>query len=99
MILLAAMLAASANYDAAIIAEAKTSIANELLDPQAAQFRGIHVVPGANGGRKVCGEVNGKNSYGGYVGFRGFAYEGAYHTGAIKNPDEITIYETMAKGC
>jgi hypothetical protein len=46
-------------------------VRNQLKDPGSAQFRNVRVVPYKNG-RVVCGEVNGKNSYGGYVGFTPF---------------------------
>ena len=43
-----------------------------LKDPTSAQFRNVRVLPHVSG-KIVCGEINGKNSYGGYVGFRPFA--------------------------
>ncbi|WP_208348649.1 hypothetical protein [Pseudaestuariivita rosea] len=39
-------------------------------DPAAAQFRNERVYRMATGGTVVCGEVNGKNSFGAYVGFK-----------------------------
>lgn len=51
----------------------KSSITNDFLDPDSAQFRNIRAVEVslANGSkeRRVCGEVNGKNSAGGYTGY------------------------------
>lgn len=49
--------------------EAKQAVAAEMRDPDAAQFRSIW--SSSNG---VCGEVNGKNAFGAYVGFRPFIY-------------------------
>jgi len=49
----------------------KHLVADSLKDPGSAQFRNVRFVkygPGA----VICGEVNGKNSYGGYVGFKRF---------------------------
>ncbi len=54
-----------------LIAKAQQTIANQLKDPAAAQFRNVNVKDYA-GGVLVCGEVNGKNSYGAYVGFKRF---------------------------
>lgn len=48
-------------------AEAKKLVANGLRDPASAQFREVRRV-----GDAVCGEVNGKNAYGAYAGFRHF---------------------------
>lgn len=49
--------------------KAKEAVSNSLKDPGSAQFRNVRIGRGS----VVCGDVNGKNSYGGYVGFRPFA--------------------------
>lgn len=49
------------------VSDAKKLVARDLKDPASAQFRDVH----ANG-PAVCGEINSKNSYGAYVGFRRF---------------------------
>jgi hypothetical protein len=52
------------------------SVAYDLYDPSSAQFRNIQVAdntyPDGHTVRGVCGEINGKNRLGGYVGFTGF---------------------------
>jgi hypothetical protein len=58
---------------------AEAEIAHEMLDPGAAQFRNVRIVTTPSTAVTVlhtvqphvivCGEVNGKNSFGGYVGF------------------------------
>ena len=50
---------------------AKEAAVRDLVDPESAQFRDIEVVA-YNNGYVVCGEINGKNRMGGYVGFRPF---------------------------
>jgi hypothetical protein len=45
------------------------AVRQNLLDPSSAQFRNVRQMP--NGA--VCGEINGKNRMGGYVGFQPFA--------------------------
>lgn len=50
-------------------AEFKAQVVNQLKDPDSAQFRNLRVV---SGGAALCGEVNAKNSYGGYTGFKSF---------------------------
>jgi hypothetical protein len=53
-----------------------------LKDPSSAQFEQIRLVDYQDG-KVVCGEVNAKNSYGGYVGFRPF----------VAGPIGATFYE------
>ena len=59
---------------ASLVAKAKTEIAKGLKDPDSAKFRNIGVYKSTTGkgGVSVCGEINAKNSYGAYNGFRGF---------------------------
>lgn len=49
-------------------AKGRAAVLDLLKDPGSAQFRKTYV-----NGQYFCGEVNAKNSYGGYVGFRRFA--------------------------
>lgn len=52
------------------------SVTEEFKDPGSAQFRKVVLVDGANAKTKgegiYCGEVNAKNSYGAYAGFKPF---------------------------
>lgn len=48
------------------IDKGRAAAAFQLKDPGSAQFRGDYIT--ATG--SVCGEINGKNSYGGYAGFK-----------------------------
>ena len=58
------------------IAQIKETITYDFLDPESARFRDIRAVDvkRSNGKtiRRVCGEVNGKNQYGGYTGYSMF---------------------------
>lgn len=45
-------------------------IANRMKDPTSVQFRGVRTYNLSDGGRFICGEVNAKNSFGAYVGYR-----------------------------
>lgn len=47
----------------------KKAMASELRDPSSAQFRNIR-----EGAETACGEVNAKNAFGAYTGFREFTY-------------------------
>lgn len=56
--------------------EIKKEVTRDFLDPESARFRDIRAVDVtlANGKheKRVCGEVNGKNAMGGYVGYSMF---------------------------
>lgn len=56
----------------AIIATAQEAVANELRDPDSAQFKNVTVGPLYN---TVCGQVSGKNAYGGYAQPIRFTYQ------------------------
>lgn len=62
-----------------IIAQAKVVVADKLSAPDAARFREVTAIReeadqarGSLARWTVCGEVNGKNLHGGYVGYRPF---------------------------
>ena len=60
----------------AVSSFAEQRVADELKDPSSAQFRKVKHFPNGNS----CGEVNAKNSYGGYVGFKSYmVYDGHVH--------------------
>lgn len=54
------------------IALAKAKITDEFKDPSSVQWRNVVVSTRDGGSLALCGELNGKNSYGAYVGFRRF---------------------------
>lgn len=68
----------------ALIAGAKRCVVHELRDPSSAQFRAISVYPGA-----ICGEINQKNGFGGYVGFRKFSFSRGDGRVVIDEPFEL----------
>ncbi len=79
-IIIAALLAGCESGD---IKKAKETVANELRDPESAQFRNISKTKKNEFGVvTVCGEVNGKNAYGGYVGYQRF----------VNNPPSDRVY-------
>ena len=55
----------------AIIQRVKAS----LRDPDSAEFRNLAAYNDARLGKVICGEVNAKNAYGGYVGYLAFIYK------------------------
>lgn len=46
---------------------AKLNYSNDLKDPASAQFKNLKVLPDGN---SICIEINAKNSYGAYTGFK-----------------------------
>jgi len=50
---------------------AQSKVTSELIDPASAQFREV-----TDFGSHVCGEVNARNSFGGYTGFVRFYVKG-----------------------
>jgi len=67
-----------------VIEKGKKAIADTLKDPASTQFRNVRLVQYLDGA-VICGELNGKNSYGGYVGFRDFV--GGTNTGTMRDID------------
>lgn len=51
------------------------AVADRLRDPEAARFRNVQGVTYGSDHRAICGEFNGKNAYGGYIGFAPFYAE------------------------
>lgn len=57
------------------ITAAKKAVIEQLKDPNSAEFKNVgKYVATISGKPMVCGQVNAKNSMGGYVGFRRFAF-------------------------
>lgn len=65
------------------VGQAKKLVAHDLKDPSSAQFREIQKT-----GRGICGEVNAKNSYGAYVGFKHFIVDGSSVSMEPETPSE-----------
>ncbi|MBK1968875.1 hypothetical protein JIX59_05950 [Brevundimonas diminuta] len=51
---------------------ARQAVTNKLRDPSSAQFRNVRRIAHSNGSTMFCGEVNGRNAYGGMSGFQRF---------------------------
>ena len=69
---------------------AKSHIAGLLLDPSSASFKNILVGDGC-----VIGDVNGKNLYGGYVGFRRFYYNQKLNLGKLDPSNGDSLGDAM----
>ncbi|MCU4582839.1 hypothetical protein KTJ32_17730 [Acinetobacter gyllenbergii] len=84
-----------------LIQNAKQSIRESIKDPRSAQFQHIRVVKNLRGETAVCGEVNAKNAFGGYVGFTPFMYVdgGSYLASGDKDYQEDFYYVYILSGC
>ena len=59
--------------DSGFVRDAKVRVAAKLRDPESAQFREVREIKKSETREAaICGEVNAKNGYGGYVGFKKF---------------------------
>ncbi len=68
---------------------AQIKVKEILKDPESAQFKDVN---GYARSRVACGEVNSKNSYGGYVGFRKFSF---YEGRAYIDKNELDDYNNF----
>ena len=69
----AMMFGCSPDPNRAVIAKAEQSVKQDLKDPDSAEFSD-ETVKGDPDTGTVCGRVNAKNSFGGYVGYRKFYF-------------------------
>lgn len=72
---LAASSTAPADAERAGIERAQSLIAVKLKDPEAARFKDVEFNPETG---VACGQVNTKNSFGGYVGYQDFIVKGDF---------------------
>lgn len=87
-----------ANPEAALIARGQAEAKALLKDPESARFRNVHIGIDILGNKKVCGEINAKNAFGGYTGFTPFVFHGraAILSGT---PQDQLDYFSIAGGC
>jgi hypothetical protein len=71
----------------------KAKVVAGLKDPESAQFQGLQLVWT---GRALCGQVNAKNSYGGYAGAKAFVADanGVYWAGDGSSRNDIGRMES-----
>jgi hypothetical protein len=79
------------------IIEARRMLKNSSKDADSLQFRGEFNSVYGSGSEVVCGEVNGKNSFGGYSGFKQFIVQG--RTSMVNNQDEKSFDSAWSKFC
>ncbi|MGE2346598.1 hypothetical protein [Enterobacter asburiae] len=79
---------------------AKSLIRDVMKDPESTQFKSVRTVKNSLGENYVCGEVNSKNSYGGYVGFKPFAYKSGKYVidGSYTSADDLEFFSISSCG-
>jgi hypothetical protein len=79
---------------------AEKAVRGMLKDPDSAEFRNLRVVdkPSVQEG-VVCGEVNAKNSYGGYNGFKEFAFNPNSGAVTIVGDEGTVSDDTVMRMC
>jgi len=77
---------------------AAAAVSERMYDPVASQFRSMRRAGAAQNRDFVCGEFNGRNILGGYVGFRRFGYDIATGTVALASFRTGEHWETGAQG-
>src|SRR5471032_660438 len=86
---------AEGNYTNFIV-QAKQSLTQSFKDPSSVQYRSLYISDGRL--MALCGEVNAKNSYGAYVGFRRFYATGKQLLNAVEGPADSFVFERMWPG-
>lgn len=80
------------NYGS-FVQQAKTALTAEFKDPSSAQYRVLFLSGEAM--PVLCGEVNAKNSYGAYVGFRRFYATGKPLLNSVEKGTSDFVFEQM----
>lgn len=87
----------SATEDDAFVRAGIDKLKRMLKDPDSVQFRELFIADKAM--QTLCGEVNGRNSYGGYVGYRRFYYTGRPALDEIETPGDSVFASMYPKMC
>lgn len=79
---------------------AKSMIMDAMKDPGSTQFKSVRTIKNSLNDSYVCGEVNSKNSYGGYVGFKSFAYKSGKYVidGSYTSADDLEFFSISGCG-
>ncbi len=77
------------------VAATKNNLVRDFKDPEAARFRDTFI--GSRRGTVLCGEVNGKNSYGAYTGYKRFYGTDSVAFKFIESERTLSIFEVNWK--
>lgn len=73
----------------------KEAVKTRLKDPRSAEFKDVFFFKGKEGVPVACGQVNAKNSLGGYTGFKHFVSAGSPDLTYLEN--EVTDFAAVWK--
>lgn len=76
---------AEERIDSALKEQLMSALSKDLKDPMSVQFKDLRL--GKDG--TLCGELNAKNAYGGYTGFKPFMYRPNAESASILNVDGL----------
>lgn len=76
---------------------AKEGVQKNLVDPNSAEFRDVHVYKNGTNGKIVCGYVNAKNRLGGFTGYEEFISIGK--TTVLKSQGDPDFNGIWASDC
>ena len=85
--------------ESGFILDGQKATTERLVDPNSAQFRNVRAQDITVSLRKVCGEVNGKNRMGGYIGFSGFLTYKIGDKWFVFFESDKGAFEVMSKDC
>lgn len=84
----------------------KSDVSNHFKDPSSTMFRNVVSVDRGNSQWAVCGEVNAKNGFGGYVGYIQFYGETQIYESTMvaissipSSPEENAMWAYREKNC
>lgn len=77
------------------IADAEALVKQSLKDPESAKFRNLFTSETPNHTPVVCGEVNAKNSMGGYSGFERMFVLGAGSSKSVHMEEDSSIFSAV----
>jgi hypothetical protein len=90
--------ACSPDPDQTLINRAEQSVKQQLNDPDSAEFSEIKIV-GPSPIETVCGRVNAKNLFGGYVGYRRFYFYASTGASVIESALNARAFNVMWELC
>lgn len=90
---------ANENKEFAWMERGKDAVRSMLKDPGSAEFQEVYFRRGADGIPMTCGQVNSKNSFGGYVGYQYFISAGKPDLTYLQNQvsDFRTIWDRFCR--
>lgn len=81
-----------------IVIMSRDGVRSRLKDPDSAEFRNVGYYSGGPEGAAVCGEVNAKNSFGGFAGYERFVAMGpktAFLESEVATGEFATVWNTL----